>query len=150
MKTDSPGFCKAVSHNQPLCVPNGRSGRFAAKDISILGQRKRLDREAPLSSLCFLLWVRILRASAGGGIAWGRIRSPAGEPYLLKQSTELFPRAGFPISSSEPKKKRANQMIYSLLVGEDGFEPSKRNAADLQSVPFGHSGTPPDMKFCFV
>ena len=29
------------------------------------------------------------------------------------------------------------------LVGEDGFEPSKRNAADLQSVPFGHSGTPP-------
>ena len=30
-----------------------------------------------------------------------------------------------------------------LLVGEDGFEPSKRNAADLQSVPFGHSGTPP-------
>ena len=31
----------------------------------------------------------------------------------------------------------------SILVGEDGFEPSKRNAADLQSVPFGHSGTPP-------
>ena len=30
-----------------------------------------------------------------------------------------------------------------VLVGEDGFEPSKRNAADLQSVPFGHSGTPP-------
>ena len=30
-----------------------------------------------------------------------------------------------------------------FLVGEDGFEPSKRYAADLQSVPFGHSGTPP-------
>ena len=30
-----------------------------------------------------------------------------------------------------------------FVVGEDGFEPSKRNAADLQSVPFGHSGTPP-------
>ena len=30
-----------------------------------------------------------------------------------------------------------------VLVGEDGFEPSKRYAADLQSVPFGHSGTPP-------
>ena len=123
---------------------------YSQRLFSIQGQRKRLDREAFLSSLCFLLWVRILRASAGGGIAWGRIRSPAGEPYLLKQSTELFPRAGFPISSSEPKKKRANQMIYSLLVGEDGFEPSNRNAADLQSVPFGHSGTPPDMKFCFV
>ena len=33
-----------------------------------------------------------------------------------------------------------------MLVGEDGFEPSKRNAADLQSVPFGHSGTPPDVQ----
>ena len=33
-----------------------------------------------------------------------------------------------------------------FVVGEDGFEPSKRNAADLQSVPFGHSGTPPDVQ----
>ena len=29
------------------------------------------------------------------------------------------------------------------MVGEDGFEPSKRNATDLQSAPFGHSGTLP-------
>ena len=29
------------------------------------------------------------------------------------------------------------------LVGEDGFEPSKHDATDLQSAPFGHSGTPP-------
>ena len=33
--------------------------------------------------------------------------------------------------------------MAAKLVGEDGFEPSKRYAADLQSVPFGHSGTPP-------
>ena len=33
-------------------------------------------------------------------------------------------------------------------MGEDGFEPSKRNAADLQSVPFGHSGTPPNVQLC--
>ncbi len=25
-------------------------------------------------------------------------------------------------------------------MGRDGFEPSKQVAADLQSVPFGHSG----------
>ena len=31
----------------------------------------------------------------------------------------------------------------SLLVEEGGFEPPKRNATDLQSAPFGHSGTPP-------
>ena len=37
--------------------------------------------------------------------------------------------------------------MEKTLRGEDGFEPSKRNAADLQSVPFGHSGTPPDLRF---
>ncbi len=30
-----------------------------------------------------------------------------------------------------------------LLVGEGGFEPPKASPADLQSVPFGHSGIPP-------
>ena len=29
------------------------------------------------------------------------------------------------------------------LVGRDGFEPSKSLTADLQSAPFGHSGTYP-------
>ena len=29
------------------------------------------------------------------------------------------------------------------VVEEDGFEPSKRDATDLQSAPFGHSGTLP-------
>ena len=30
-----------------------------------------------------------------------------------------------------------------FLVGDDGFEPSKLKATDLQSAPFGHSGTLP-------
>ena len=30
-----------------------------------------------------------------------------------------------------------------FLVGEGGFEPPKALPADLQSVPFGHSGIPP-------
>ena len=29
------------------------------------------------------------------------------------------------------------------MVGADGFEPPKVLPADLQSAPFGHSGTPP-------
>ena len=29
------------------------------------------------------------------------------------------------------------------MVEGDGFEPSKHEAADLQSAPFDHSGTPP-------
>ena len=33
-----------------------------------------------------------------------------------------------------------------MVVGE-GFEPSKAEPADLQSAPFGHSGTPPNIMF---
>ena len=40
------------------------------------------------------------------------------------------------------KKDQSVGLVF-FVVGEDGFEPSKRYAADLQSVPFGHSGTPP-------
>ena len=29
------------------------------------------------------------------------------------------------------------------MVEENGFEPLKQLATDLQSAPFGHSGTPP-------
>ena len=31
-------------------------------------------------------------------------------------------------------------------VGADGFEPPKSKTADLQSAPFGHSGTHPIVK----
>ena len=49
------------------------------------------------------------------------------------------------ISSSQPQIKKVPTLRWYLpnLVGEDGFEPSKLKAADLQSVPFGHSGTLP-------
>ena len=41
------------------------------------------------------------------------------------------------------KKPAERELLTAGLVVEDGFEPSKRNATDLQSAPFGHSGTPP-------
>ncbi len=44
------------------------------------------------------------------------------------------------------KKTATPDGVTVFLVEEGGFEPPKRNATDLQSAPFGHSGTPPDMK----
>jgi hypothetical protein len=35
--------------------------------------------------------------------------------------------------------------LIKMVEGE-GFEPSKAEPADLQSAPFGHSGTPPKRK----
>ena len=40
------------------------------------------------------------------------------------------------------KNRHAETCRFSL-VGEDGFEPSKHDATDLQSAPFGHSGILP-------
>ena len=34
-------------------------------------------------------------------------------------------------------------LLRENMVEGDGFEPSKAEPADLQSAPFGHSGTPP-------
>ena len=35
------------------------------------------------------------------------------------------------------------EAVSIILVEEGGFEPPKAKLADLQSVPFGHLGTPP-------
>ena len=47
----------------------------------------------------------------------------------------LEPESSASANSAIPAKKK--------MVGGDGFEPSKQVAADLQSVPFGHSGIHP-------
>ncbi len=48
--------------------------------------------------------------------------------------------------ASEEYEAWCKQEVYSnqevMVVGE-GFEPSKSMTADLQSAPFGRSGTPP-------
>ena len=37
-------------------------------------------------------------------------------------------------------------MFFKKMVVGEGFEPSKSMTADLQSAPFGRSGTPPGVK----
>ena len=41
------------------------------------------------------------------------------------------------------KKLRKPYKACEVLVEEGGFEPPKSLTTDLQSAPFGHSGTPP-------
>ena len=46
--------------------------------------------------------------------------------------------------SLEPESSAsANSAIPAYMVGRGGFEPPKSVTADLQSAPFGHSGTYP-------
>ncbi len=39
-----------------------------------------------------------------------------------------------------------NQDEFTRMVVGEGFEPSKSMTADLQSAPFGRSGTPPNCR----
>ena len=50
-----------------------------------------------------------------------------------------------PFDGSHPSFDKIKKDTISgvFLVEGDGFEPSKQDATDLQSAPFGHSGTPP-------
>ena len=46
----------------------------------------------------------------------------------------------------QQNKKDVLSNVFFILVGADGFEPSKSLTTDLQSAPFGHSGTLPNIK----
>ena len=50
--------------------------------------------------------------------------------------------SGAALTKNEDTIKRSTAE-RQCLVGEGGFEPPKASPADLQSVPFGHSGIPP-------
>ena len=77
-------------------------------------------------------------------LACGRATAVASVHRTLAKSRLSNPPSQYPNA-----EKDQSFWIGLFLVGEDGFEPSKRNAADLQSVPFGHSGTPPySVKVC--
>ena len=51
-----------------------------------------------------------------------------------------------PWSGRAPAFEKSGRKLHITcdhLVEESGFEPLKAKPADLQSVPFGHLGTPP-------
>ncbi len=57
----------------------------------------------------------------------------------IKRELERAP--AFFVDVNNVNKKRPRKEV--LWMGEDGFEPSKLEATDLQSAPFGHSGILP-------
>ena len=63
-----------------------------------------------------------------------------GEP----QVPAAFERSGAPSQNSALQNEKRHPFgCLFLLVGEDGFEPSKSVTTDLQSAPFGRSGILP-------
>ena len=74
-----------------------------------------------------------------------KYQPPNGDRYFLVGDGGFTP-AGHKLRLhlSPPKKyPRRSDDRREYLVGDGGFEPPKALPADLQSVPFGHSGNPP-------
>ena len=104
-------------------------------------------------------------------LTWGAVYSPCGSrcgssqfPWIFAKHfskiTQTFLGEILPHKCSKTliscKNRKAKivaktpdiQRISGVLVGEGGFEPPKSLTADLQSVPFGHSGIPPYSLCC--
>ena len=68
-------------------------------------------------------------------------------PVARKRATLLQSFGKFPgqvgAARRMVKKDFRMRLHPEVLVGDGGFEPPKALPADLQSVPFGHSGNPP-------
>ena len=79
------------------------------------------------------IWARLLKTSCGGRI-WTydlRVMSPTSFQTAPPRVSYIILYARFSI------------FILEKWMDGGGFEPPKQFAADLQSVPFGHSGTHP-------
>ncbi len=63
------------------------------------------------------------------------------EPTSSAWKAEVIAFIQHPPIQSRPIKSRLTQ--FNPMVEGGGFEPPKAEPADLQSAPFGHSGTPP-------
>ena len=58
---------------------------------------------------------------------------------------------GNPRRTFNKQKKTQHKTVSQKVMGGGGFEPPKQFAADLQSVPFGHSGIHPfHMQFAYL
>ena len=77
----------------------------------------------------------------GGGRAQHRL--PPGKLREIFDCVVHRIMTPFWAAAAAKKRRSRRNKACSDVVEEGGFEPPKRNATDLQSAPFGHSGTPP-------
>ena len=100
-----------------------RVTRYCRYSASPSSERHRLSYAAPTLSLktpCYGVFICAVRT------AYGLTRSLSNPP-----------------SPTSQKKTTPFGIVFIHMVGEGGFEPPKSLTTDLQSAPFGHSGTLP-------
>ena len=97
-----------------------------------LGKQKNTSCD----ELCFLVWIR----STASVQVYLPKRSVHTERWFGAHSARRFEKP--PIHPLGKQKSTSRDVLF-LLVERGGFEPPKSLTTDLQSAPFGHSGTSP-------
>ena len=94
---------------------------------------------------CALGFCRPLRAVPDKTVVLPTTQSATPNAALRLLRRTIFPKGKIirSRSSHQTKKGILQAGAFLCLVGESGFEPLKQDATDLQSAPFGHSGTLP-------
>lgn len=100
-------------------------------------------RQASIAGVSFLYTanLRLLCVGDETPLPGGPARTKKSPPSERKGGES--PRAGLNCRP-HPYQGCALPLSYRGMVGGEGFEPSKAEPSDLQSDPFGRSGTPPN------
>ena len=126
----SPCFCRR-RRSAPMLFESTRPVSLA------LQQNKNLS---VLSYVEVFWWARVDIASRASKKAPQGLFCPP--DYSAGRCCSNLP-AFVSLTHKQNKKLQRNKYARASLVGAGGFEPPKLKAADLQSVPIGHSGTRP-------
>ena len=89
------------------------------------------------------MWVKGVSREWGTGFCQLKIGHFLGQIIFAEILAPSSPTIRLVTFLSIKKPKAEEKSSAFELVGEGGFEPPKALPADLQSVPFGHSGIPP-------
>lgn len=86
----------------------------------------------------------LLKAASPRGTPGGHAPTTGGT-HARRAETTLTPHGPRPDNEETPSDQlfRADRRGFLVRVAAPGFEPGKAEPADLQSAPFGRSGTPP-------
>ena len=111
-----------------------------------ISKKSKIKQKRPAIASLFLVgrggaWCCELSDSLGSGEKAKHLANP--RPKNDSPNRFLNGLSNPPISKKSKIKQKRPAIASLFLVGRGGFEPPKSSTADLQSAPFGHSGTYP-------
>ncbi len=117
--------------------------------LTILNQNKKDTLLGVLNRSLEATWVDILRSPSCRPLRVVPDILFVLESRNIKSLTHLlnsFANHTVLLLTALNQNKKTPCWVSFVLVGEGGFEPPKSLTTDLQSAPFGHSGTLPHIK----